>query len=122
MPMFRVEAEFHHPRIPTEIVELGDNQVQVSGIEKVERACRHYDAKNPDEASAKARVDLEKYHRSKDENDRKTLLQEGRETLGPVLNLPPESIFVQQAQELLRKWPGVIDVKITNGQNPDPGS
>ena len=60
MPMFRVEAEFRHPRIPTEVVDLGDNQVQVSGIEKVERACRHYDARNPDEASAKARADLEK--------------------------------------------------------------
>jgi len=69
-----------------------------------------------------AKVYLEKYNRSKDENDRKTLLQEGREALGPVLNLPSESIFVQQAQELLRKWPGVIDVKITNGANPDSGS
>ena len=64
-----------------------------------------------------AKLYLEKYNRSNNENDRATLLQDGRELLTPVLDLPPESIFVQQALELLRKWPGVIDVKITNGQN-----
>ncbi len=64
-----------------------------------------------------AKVYLEKYNRSDNETDRETLLQRGRETLTPVLNLPPESIFVEQAQELLRKWPGVIEVKITNGSN-----
>ncbi len=69
-----------------------------------------------------AKLYLEKYNRSDNETDRETLLQRGRETLTPVLNLPPESIFFQQAQELLRKWPGVIEVTVTNGSNPDSGS
>jgi hypothetical protein len=69
-----------------------------------------------------AKLYLEKYNRSNNETDRETLLQKGRETLTPVLDLPPESIFVQQAQELLRKWPGVIEVKISNGKKPDSGS
>ncbi|MBN1844770.1 MAG: hypothetical protein JW810_03740 [Sedimentisphaerales bacterium] len=66
-----------------------------------------------------AQVLLEKYNQSDHDSDRHLLRTRGQELLQRVITLRPDSFLAHQAQQLLGRWPGVLEAK-TQQTDPEP--